>query len=392
MNAVFVIAGRILRQRVRDRSAIVFAILTPLGLATAFAMIIPDFSPRVHTVLAVVDEDGGELATILTDEVLGYLVEADIASIEPVADVATARERVDSGDAGAAILIPAGFTADVQTGNATEVTVLAGSGATPREIARASVTRFANDVGATQLTLHTIGDTGGQVDQEVLARVMDAMHEPSPIAVTDSLAAQAQASLATFYGAAMAIMFVFFATQYGALAVLAEREAGTLNRLLASPIPQAAIIAGGALAGMVLGLLAMTVMVIATTFLVGASWGPPLLVAALLVAAVTAAMGISAVVATIARTSEQAGSLNAIVALCMAAVGGVFIPASQSPEVMARVALITPHAWFLRAVDEMTLPSVTLADIAPALGVMVLMGLVTGSVGLLRARRTLVPA
>ena len=42
--------------------------------------------------------------------------------------------------------------------------------------------------------------------------------------------------MATFYGAAMAIMFVFFATQYGALALLGERRDGTLNRLLAAPV------------------------------------------------------------------------------------------------------------------------------------------------------------
>ena len=59
MRAALVIARRILRQRLRDRSAIVFAVLTPLGLAVAFAAIIPDFSPTFHTTILVVDQDGG---------------------------------------------------------------------------------------------------------------------------------------------------------------------------------------------------------------------------------------------------------------------------------------------------------------------------------------------
>ena len=62
MRAALVIARRILRQRLRDRSAIIFAVLTPLGLAVAFAAIIPDFSPTFHTTILVVDEDGGHLA------------------------------------------------------------------------------------------------------------------------------------------------------------------------------------------------------------------------------------------------------------------------------------------------------------------------------------------
>ena len=80
-----------------------------------------------------------------------------------------------------------------------------------------------------------------------------------------------------------------------------------------------------------LGLVSMTVLVVATTVLIHASWGPPPLVALLIVSAVVAAMGISMVVASVARTPQQAGGLNAIVALSLAAIGGVFIPLSQAP-------------------------------------------------------------
>ena len=59
MRAALVIAGRILRQRLRDRSAIIFAVLTPLGLALAFSAVIPDFTADFHTTIAVVDEDHG---------------------------------------------------------------------------------------------------------------------------------------------------------------------------------------------------------------------------------------------------------------------------------------------------------------------------------------------
>ena len=65
------------------------------------------------------------------------------------------------------------------------------------------------------------------------------------------------------------------------------------------------MILGGSLAGLLLGLLAMTVLVVATTLLAHASWGPPPLVGALIVAAVIAAVGISTLVATLAKTSSR---------------------------------------------------------------------------------------
>ena len=79
------------------------------------------------------------------------------------------------------------------------------------------MTSFADAVGAGQLTLQTIAATGGTVDAATVERVRATLGGDGPIGVTDATAAKRQASLATFYGAAMAIMFVFFATQYGAL-------------------------------------------------------------------------------------------------------------------------------------------------------------------------------
>ena len=390
VSAALVIAARILRQRIRDRSAIIFAIVTPLGLAVAFSILIPNDFSSFHTRYVVLDDDHGALATTLVDDVLGQLVSAGVADVDPVSTEAAATAAVRAGDAGAAIVIPAGFSAAVQAGQPTQIRILTGEFAVSAEIARSVVAAFANDVGAVQLMLATTSATGGSVVPATIVRAQEAMQEPSPIAAVDTRTENLQAGLATFYGAAMAIMFVFFATQYGALAILADREVGTLNRLLAAPIRPAAIVLGSSLAGFVLGLVSMTVLILATTLLVGAAWGPPALVALLVIAAVIAAMGISTLASTLARTPRQAGGLNAIVAISMSAVGGVFIPLSQAPAVMSTISLITPHAWFIRGVNTLAGSNPGIADIAPSLGVLVLMGAATGVLGLVRARRSLV--
>ena len=92
----------------------------------------------------------------------------------------------------------------------------------------------------------------------------------------------------------------------------------------------------------------MSVLAVGTTLLVDAHWGPAPLVALLIAAAVVAAGGISLLVATFARTAQQAGGLNAVVAMSLAALGGVFIPLSQAPAALATISQVTPHAWFLR--------------------------------------------
>jgi ABC-2 type transport system permease protein len=392
MRAAWFITARILRQRVRDRSGIIFAIVTPLALAIAFTFLIPNEFSTYHTDIAVVDQDGGQMATILVDQVFGHLEEADVATIVPTTTVAEAQQAVRDGDVGAAVVIPAGFTDAIQQGQPTDLRIITGEFVVAGEVARATAARFASDVGAVQLMVATESAATGQPpDPAVIAAAQSAVQEAGPIAVIDNSTDRLQANLATFYGAAMAIMFVFFATQYGALAILSERQTGTLNRLLAAPISQGTVLLGSALAGLVLGGIAMAIVWGATTVLAGASWGPPPLVILLIGAAVVAAMGISMVVATLAKTVNQAGSLNAIVALSMAAVGGVFIPLSQAPDVLVTVSQITPHAWFLRAIDTLSGPDPSLAAIAPSLLVLAGMGVVLGGIGLIRARGALVP-
>jgi len=389
MRIALVIAGRILRQRLRDRSAIIFAVLTPLGLALAFSVLIPNEFSSFHTRFVVVDNDRDHVAAILVDDVLGSLVEAGVADVDVRPPAAAAFPAGAADRASAAIIIPTGLTAAVEAGQPAEVRIVGGEFPLSLEIARSAVGRFAQAVGGVQLMIATAVAGGATPDAATIAAAQAAAAEAGPIAVATAALDGRQADLATFYGAAMAIMFVFFATQYGALALLADREVGTMSRYLAAPIPAWSILAGASIAGFVLGLVAMGVLVIATTVLQGADWGPPALLVPLILAAVVAAMGISTLVSSIARTPQQAGGLNAIVALSLAAVGGVFIPVSQAPEGLAIAAQVTPHYWFLRGIDTLASDAATLADLGPSIGILLAIGALTGAIGLVRARAAL---
>ena len=387
LRAALVISGRILRQRIRDRSALVFAVVTPLALALAFAFLIPNDFQTFQTRFVIVDLDGGPSASHLADDAFGAIADAGVAEISRLPTEAEARAVLDEGGAGAVVVIPAGFSDAIAAGAPTTVRLLGGEFPASFEVARSVVTRFAAEAGAAQLLVATASAAG---DPARVAAAVATLSDPPPIAVVEATPASRQANLATFYAAAMAIMFVFFATQYGALAIHADRQTGTLARHLAAPLAPAGILLGATLASLVLGLVTMTVLVVGSTLLAHAAWGPVPLVAVLLFAGVFAASGISMLVSTVARTPQQAGVLNSIVALSLAAIGGVFLPLSQAPESIVVLSQVTPHAWFLRAIDTLADPNAGLVDIAPSLVVLLTMGVVTGGVGLIRARRALV--
>jgi ABC-2 type transport system permease protein len=387
MHAAVTIASRILRQRIRDRSAVIYAVITPLALAAAFGLLVPG-ATAFHTSYVIYDADRGSESKVLVEQVLGSLVKAGVIDVKLTDTAAAARAEVDANNASVGILIPAGFSDAIHAGQPVTVQLVAGDAPTALQIARSALGRYAGLIGRARLAVETTIATGGTTFDT--NEVAQAALNTDPIASRDATTGRRQADMKTFYAAAMAIMFLFFATQYGAISLMGERRTGTLSRLLAAPIRPSSIIFGAAIASFLLGLLAMTVMVLATTLLFGASWGSPPLVALLVLAAVTAGTGVSTLVCMLGRTEEQAGSLNTVVAIVLAVLGGTFIPLAQGPELLARISLVTPHAWFLRAIDTMAAPAASLGDVLPSVAVLTVVGLVTVAIGLVRSQKVLV--
>ena len=112
--------------------------------------------------------------------------------------------------------------------------------------------------------------------------------------------------------------------------------------------------------------------------------------AILVVAGVTAATSVVILVATLAKTSDQAGNWQTVIALVLGMLGGTFFPLSQAGGFFARASLITPHAWFLRGLGELS-SGAGPAAVLPAAGAMLAFAAVVGGIGLLRLRRLTQP-
>jgi ABC-2 type transport system permease protein len=189
----------------------------------------------------------------------------------------------------------------------------------------------------------------------------------------------------SFFAAGMAVFFLFFTVQFGVTSLLEERNDGTLARLLAAPISRASILGGKLLTSFLLGVISMTVLAVATTLLFGASWGNPLGVAVLVIAAILAATGIMALIATLAKNAEQAANWQSVVAVILGLVGGTFFPVSQAPGVLSRLTFVAPQAWFLRGLGDLRGGSISVVWV-PALA-MLIFAVVTGGLALTRLNR-----
>jgi len=388
MNAALAIAAKDLRQKIRDRSAIIIAVIAPLALAFLFSSALPSSQDSFSASFEVVDLDHGPVAQALVDGPLGNLSQYGI-TVGRQASEEEARAKLDGGSASVAIVIPAGFSDAIQAARPAEISII-GRADSPLsvQVAQSILAAFVSSVEGVQVAVATVvAQNPGQPDPQIISEVTQAaLAAPAPIKTVRDTTSDRLADTATYYGAAMAVLFLFLAAQFGVVSIHAERRAGTLARMLAAPISARGILLGKVLVSLVLGCVSMAIVAVGSTLLTGARWGDPVAVAALILATVLAASGISLLIVGFTRTEEQAGGLSAIVALVLAVLGGSLFPLSQAPEGLAQLSLLTPHAWFIRGINDLS-SGEGIAIVVPSLAVLAAIGVVTGAVGLWRAQK-----
>lgn len=396
-RAAFTIAAKDLKQRLRDRSAYIVGLVAPLALAAIFSFVfnpIDDFEFSADYV--VVDEDGGPVARLFADNVLGAVASDENITVTELEsrDEALALVDVeldpfaDGESADAAFVIPAGFSDAVTSPEAATLEVIAGRGSvTAGGVAVAIAEQFTSQMQTARVATATVEFYRGEVDR--FATGLGALAVPNPATVVEAEAASKILSGTSFYAAGLAIFFLFFTVQFGVNSLLEERHAGTLTRLLAAPIPRMTIVAGKAINAFLMGFVSMITLAVATTLMFGAEWGNPLGVLLLIVAGILSAIGIMAIVAAFAKTAEQAAVYSSIIGVVLGFLGGTFFPVAQAGGVLARLRFVTPHAWFMQGLGD--LAGGRLADVLPAVIALLAFATVTGSLAIVGARRGLQP-
>ena len=377
MRAAWLICAKDLRARLRDRSAILIGIVVPLGLAFIFNSIFSGISGGSNVIsLGVVNADHGAVSQQFTGQVLPAVGRSGLIAIHTEPSLAQARVLAAKGTLAAVIVIPAGFSARVQAGQPASMQVIGNVDApVSTEVARSIAESFTADLNRIRLSVATVAGTAqpaGSVSlppARIQALAGAAAAAAAPVAVSDVSAQTKELNQKSFFAAGMAVFFLFFTVQFGVTSLLEERNEGTLARLLAAPISRASILGAKLLTSFLLGVISMVVLVVATTLLFGATWGNPLGVAVLVVAAILAATGIMALIATLARNAEQAANWQSVVAVILGLLGGTFFPVSQAPGVLSRLTFVAPQAWFLRGLGDLRGGSISVVWV-PALAML----------------------
>ncbi len=388
MRPGLAIAAKDLRQRIRDRSAIVLCVIAPLVIAAVISFAFRSAN-SFHAKVGLVDDDRGPVASAFAS-VLHQRDVAKVLDVRTVATEASARSKVDDGGLDAAYVIPAGFTSAVEGGGPVpSITVLTNvDSRIAGDVATSIASSFAARVNADRLAVATAIAAGAPPGQAAalanLAATLDlpeqTLNRPSGSRTVNAI---------SYYAPAMTILFLFFSVTFTARSFFSEQRDGTLDRISAAPVHPIEVLAGKAASVFVYAVMSMAVVAALTSLAFGARWGTPLGVGALCVAMGAVVVCLSALVITVARTDRQADGLSSIVIFTLTLLGGNFVTLSMAPAILRRLALFTPNGWALRAFTDMAAGAGSGAVVRPVLAIAAFC-VIIGGIAATRARGVIV--
>lgn len=174
------------------------------------------------------------------------------------------------------------------------------------------------------------------------------------------------------------VMFAFVLVLTVGWLFVGERRSGTMIRLRAAPLSRGAILLGKLLPCFVLSLVQGFFLLVAAKLIFGMSWGAnPGWLIPVVVSTSCAAVGLSLLVASLARTEGQVAIFGTLLVLVLAGVSGCLMPRDLMPEQMKEVSRVTPHAWALDAYNQLLInPSPELGIVSQACIVLIGFGAV----------------
>lgn len=380
MLKIILIGIKDLRIAFRDRAALILMLAAPFVLTLGMGFITGRFSGASSSGLSdipvvVVNQDGEQLGNALA-ELLGSGDLAELLEVSASDDAATAHQLIDADQAAAAVVIPAGFTRSIipapgalPSSEPVKIEVYANpSRPTSSGVVTSIVDEFLSRVeegrviGATavgqllssgRLAPDQIEVVGWQMGE----RLATQPNEGLSIRLERVSAGNAavQFDVLAYMAPGMALLFLMFTVTYGGRSLLAERNQGTLPRLLISPTTNAQVLGGKVLGIFLTGAAQLFILIGASTLLFGLQWGDPLGVAVLVLAAVFGAAGWGLLITALARTPGQVASYGSAIMLTFGILGGSFINLDIMPPAVQWLSKLTPNAWGLNGFTTLAL-------------------------------------
>ncbi|MFE0101580.1 ABC transporter permease [Streptomyces sp. NPDC059009] len=367
---------------VRDRTVLITLFLSPLLFITVMSLALGqsfhDLGSAPKVTVAVVDEDHGAGAGRLVRELRGEQgVKVDAGSGDRPLSRAAADSMVRRGAASLAVVIPPGFTASTEQGRTSQLSFVVDPTA-PRQTVdplQGAIRATADAVAANTYNIaHLQGELKRTTDENRRARLEQAIAKASSGGRVHATTGTPQGSAKPAYPSVYqqnvpgyAVMYAFFIVTLLTASIMAEKREGTFLRLLSTPMPRRAVLAGKIAPYLLVSLIQVATMFAFGRLVFGMDLGAhPLALVPVTVGLAVCAVGFGVLLSAWATSESQASTLGTITVIVLAALGGCMVPGVFMPDFMRRIAEYVPQGIALNAYQDVLVRGSGAAGVLPA--------------------------
>ena len=355
----------------RDRLTFAMIVGIPIVQVLLFGFVINSDPKSLPT--AVVDYDRTEFTRSIAAALAntGYF-----AFVPSPASVAEVDEMLARGEIQFAIVFPAGFSRELVRG----------------ERPSALVAADATDPSATGNALAALSQVSTVALSHDLSGPLSAL-APAPLPFTLDIQRRYNPEGVTEYNIVpglLAVILQLTMVMMTAFAVTRERERGTYEGLLATPVLPFEVMAGKIAPYIVVGLIQSVIILLAARYLFNVPMvGSLLLLGATMMLYIAALLGLGFAISTLAANQLQAMQMTFFFFLPSLLLSGFMFPFRGMPRWAQAVGEVFPLTHFLRIVRGILLKGNGAADVAPHLWPIAAFMLAVAAIALVRYRRTL---
>jgi len=350
LSRALVIAKKELLQLRRDRMTLAMMVVLPLLQLLLFGYAIN--TDVRHIPLLVFDQDRSaqsrDLARSL--EVTGFY--DLVGHVESYDEIARA---LGAGRARAALVVPPRYASDLASGR-TSTLQLVLDGSDPQVVASATNTA-ASLIGARSLELLLARSPG----------LGPARGEPIRLEPTIWYNPELRTAVYVVPGL-VGVILTMTMVMLTAMAIARERERGTLEQLIVSPVRRLELMTGKIVPYVSLGYVQMTLVLLAGRVVFGVPiLGSLVTLYALALVFIAANLALGLFFSTVAQTQQQAMQMSFFFLLPNMLLSGFMFPFESMPRPAQWIGQALPLTHFLRIVRGIALKGVGIADLWPEL-------------------------
>ncbi len=320
-------------QTFRSRQTLLIQLSMPIVQLFLFGYAISMSVDHIPMLVADQSLDSASRAYVRSLESSGFF---DVIAYVPTqADVI---EGIDRGEAQAGVVIPPGFASGVERGGAQALIVVDGSDLFTSQSAHNAATSVAQ-THAINLTLERVARSGRSLGAQNLLSI-----EPH----TRILYNPDLSDLWFLVPSMIAMLLQTQAIALTAAAVVREREAGTIEQILVTPIRPGELLLGKIAPNLVVALLNMLTIVALGVFWFDVPFrGSFSLFVLMSVIYIFSGLGLGLLVSTVSQNQRQAQQLTMAIVLLGVILGGFIFPRYSMPRPIQIAGFLFPLTYFI---------------------------------------------